>query len=903
MIGRWWQALRHRIEHFRSDSDIEDELSRHFEMEVEERVATGEHLSEARRHARLALGDTKVVIERVRDGEWMTAIEGWGRDIAFGVRNLRKAPVFFFTAVITLALGMGASAAVFSFLYGLVLRPLSTNQPAQLVQLGLTSNADAGYFRNSFVTFRMLEDLRKELTSYEDISGWNVYDLPIENGDGSLRRVDAGLVTGNAFNVVPMRPYLGRLIAPFDDVPSGGSHGWPVVLSYGFWTDRLGRDPQVIGKRLKISGAPATVVGVTPPEFNGLWPGQALKLYLPAQFATVVVRDNVLNDPNHLYFMLAIGRLKRGVSIGSAGAELARLKNHLMSDYVPVRHLHDPIFEGVDTRVSSVRSGVPNYITRTYTKPLYLLQGLAGLVLLLCCTNVGGLMLTRVYSRQREFAVRTALGAPVWRIVRQYLSEAFLIAAAGSILGAILARYGSSFFLPFFRDPMMGEPMQVGPNRAVFFAAAGLAVLTTFFFGLLPAWRAGHADPGKLLKSRSTMGGKRSIAGRTFVPIQAAISLALVALASLLSQSVLTLRSEQTGFDTDHVTIQSSPFYLLKTNGEAKLNLYQRTIDWLDKMPGVRSASVASRTPLTGESVNSSFQALGEGAKSTGIVSLAFNDVGPSYFQTMRVRLLSGRDFSVRERSLKVCILNEAAASLLFKKGNAIEQYVRAWDSKQFPANTACRVIGIASDAKFSDVRQGPPPTVYFPVSLERFDAHIGSLVFLINSDNKRSAAEGFRRALADVAPTVPLVLFVTLREQMDAALGSQELLTLLSSFFGLVSLLLSALGLYGLLSSSVAQRTAEIGLRVAIGGDRRTILNMILREAMGMLGWGVLGGAVVLFVLSRFVGAMLHGVSAFDPITLGAVTLVLTATTVLAALIPAWRASRVDPMLALRAE
>ena len=270
MTGSWWQALRHRIEHFCSDSDMEDELSGHFEMEVEERVATGEHPSEARLRARLALGDTKVAIERVRDGEWMTAIEGWGRDIAFGVRNLRKAPVFFFTAVITLALGMGASTAVFSFLYGLVLRPLPTNKPAQLVQLGLTSNADAGYFRNSFVTFRMLEDLRKELTSYEDISGWNVYDLPIENADGSLRRVDAGLITGNAFNVVPMRPYLGRLIAPFDDVPSGGAHGWPVVLSYGFWTDRLGRDPQVIGKQLKISGAPATVVGVTPPEFNGL---------------------------------------------------------------------------------------------------------------------------------------------------------------------------------------------------------------------------------------------------------------------------------------------------------------------------------------------------------------------------------------------------------------------------------------------------------------------------------------------------------------------------------------------------------------------------------------------------------------------------------------------------------
>ena len=498
----WWQTLCRRIKHFRTDSDLESELGSHLEMEVEERVAAGEHPSEARRRARLALGDTRVAIERVRDAEWITAIEGWGRDIVFACRSLRKTPVFFSTAVFTLALGMAASTAVFSLLYGLVLRPLPTEEPSRLVQLGLSGNADASYVHNSFVTYRMLEDLRKGLTSYVDISGWDVFDVPVEDQDGSFRRIEAGLVTGNAFSVVPMRPYLGRLIAPFDDVQGGGAHGWSVVLSYGFWTDRFSRDPHVIGKQLKVSGALATVVGVMPPEFNGLWPGAALEIYLPAHFVSVVLRPNVLSDPNELYFMLAIGRLKRGVSVASAGAELARLKKPLVTDYIPVQHLHDPIFEGVTTRVSSVRSGVPNYVTRTYTAPLYLMQGLVGLVLLLCCTNVGGLMLTKVYTRQREFAVRTALGAPVWRIVRQYLSEAFIIAAAGSILGVILAWYGSRLFLPFFRDPMMGEPMQIGPNRAIFFASFCLAVLTTFFFGMVPAWRAGRADPGKLLKSR-----------------------------------------------------------------------------------------------------------------------------------------------------------------------------------------------------------------------------------------------------------------------------------------------------------------------------------------------------------------------------------------------------------------
>jgi predicted permease len=902
-MRRWWHALRIRLQHFRSDSDLQSELNSHFDMEVEERIDAGQSSVEARRHARLALGDTRVAIERVRDGEWTTALEGWLRDIAFGARSLRKAPVFFLTAAMTLALGMGASTAVFSFLYGLMLRPIPTIAPSRLVQLGFASTADPMGLHNSFVTLRMLEGLRRELTSYEDISGWDLSDVMISNTDGSVRRTEAGLVTGNAFSVVPMHPYLGRLIGPFDDVPGGTAQGWPVVLSYGFWSDWFGRDPLIIGKQLRISGALATVVGVAPPEFKGLWPGSELKMYLPMQFLTVLWGDDIFRKSDSVYLLTAIGRLKPNGSVASASAELARLNKDLINEYVPLRQQHEPFFETILTRVSSVRSGLPNYITRTYSKPLYLMQGLVGLVLLLCCTNVAGLMLTKVYARQREFAVRTALGAPAWRIVRQYLSEAFLIAFTGSMLGAFLTWYGCSYFLQFFRDPMMGETMQVRPDRTVFVVSACLAIFATFFFGTLPAWRAGNADPGKLLKTRSALRGKRSIAGRTFIPIQAALSLTLVTLAALLSQSIFRLRSEQTGFDTDHVTIQTSPFYLLKTNGEAKLNLYQRMVDRIDQMAGVRSASVTSRTPLTGESVNSTFQASGGSSNSSEAVTLAFNDVGADYFRTMAIRIVSGREFTPKERSLNVCIVNQAAASLLFKNGKALNEYVRASDPKQFPVNTTCRVIGIASDAKFSDVRAGPPPTIYFPVSLERFDAHIGVLVFLINSDNKRSAIDGFRHALSEIAPRVPLVIFVTLREQMDAALGSQELLTLLSSFFGVVSLLLSGLGLYGLLSSSVIQRTSEIGLRLALGGDRLAILGMILKEAAAILGWGILAGAFLLVVLSQFVRAMLHGVSVFDPVTLATVTLILTTVALGAAFIPAWRASRVDPMVALRNE
>jgi ABC-type antimicrobial peptide transport system permease subunit len=696
------------------------------------------------------------------------------------------------------------------------------------MQIGVGSSASNDTGGATFITYRMLAALRRDLTSFSEISGWDSDAALMKDSEGSLRTYPAGLVTGNAFQVISLRPYLGRLIAPFDDVRGGPPNGWPVVLSYSFWQEHYGKDIQIVGKQITIADTQLTVVGVAPPEFRGVWPGTDIKMYFPMQFANVLAKRDVLNLPDSLYGCSAIGRIKPNVSVATANAEISRLRESLFAQFIPAKFQHDPFFEKAYMRVNSARSGLPTYITHTYAKPLYLMQGLVGVVLLLCCVNVGGLMLSKVYSRQREFAVRTALGARVWRLIRQYLTESLVIALAGSALGALLAWRGCDVLLHFFRDPMMGEEMSVHPDRSMLFAAGCLAVLTTLCFGTLPAWRAGHADPGELLKSRTSLAWKRHTAGRAFVPIQVAISLVLVVFASLLSQSIVKLRGERTGFDTDHVTIQTSPLYLLKLNGEAKLTMYQQMVDRLGAMPDVRSAAVTFQTPMTGVKITSRFQAMGDG--------------------------------------------------------------------------TTCRVLGLAEDAKFFDVRQGPPRTIYFPLSMQRVDNY-GALVFLINSGTKATAISAFRKVLSETAPSVPLVLFVTLREQMDAALGSQELITLLSNFFGILALLLSALGLYGLLSASVVQRTGEIGMRVALGADRRQVIRMILGEALQMLGWGMLLGIVILIFTTRFASAMLYGVSAFDPLTLIAVVPLLTGVTVIAALVPALRAATVDPMVAPRAE
>jgi len=832
---------------------------------------------------------------------------GWKRledlfgDLRFGLRMLGKNPVLALVAVLTLALGIGANTAIFTLLYGLVLRSLPAHNAGELVKVGIASRAELEQ-EGEFMTYPMLKTFEKEQASFRELSAWDHNYVLMKDHEGLVQGYDAGLVSGNAFGLLGLQPYRGRLIAPYDDVRGGPSGGWPVVLSYGFWKGFYGGAEDTIGKQITVSDTPLIVVGITPPDFKGVWPGEDLKMYMPLQFADVLAKKDVLEATDDLYGVAVVGRLKPEVMVKQANAEVTQLQEGLFSRFIPDRFRHDPFFAKAYLMVSSARSGLPNYLTHTYTKPLYLMQGLVALVLLVCCVNLGGLMMARVAARQQEFAVRTALGASSQRLVRQALTECFVIAIAGSALGALGAWYGSGLLLHFFRDPMMMEAVSVHPDKTVFWVTALFAVLTTLLFGTLPAWRAARTDPGTLMKTRTNLGGRRQIAGRMLVPIQVALSLVLVVVASLLSESVVKLRTERTGFDLDHVTIQTSPLNILGLKGEPRLNLYQRMVDRLKEMPAVDAAAATSQTPMTGIKITGDFQAVADGPNPPEDTQMAYNDVGPGYFQTMRTRIVEGREFERTDRQLNVCILNQSAAEFFFPHEPALGKYVRNRVSNEFTQKVECQVVGVAEDAKFYDLRQGPPRTIYLPLSKERID-EMGNLVFLIHTPTKAQAIAAFRKTISEIAPTVPLVIFVTLREQMDAALGSQELITLLANFFGLLVLLLSALRLYGLLSASVTQRRGEIGVRVALGATRGMVVRMVLSEALRLLGWGILLGAVGLFFITRFVTAMLHGVSAYDPATLVGVALILVVVTIVAALVPALRAAMLDPIETVRAE
>ncbi len=879
-----WLARRFSwMRHYRADIDLGDELKTHLEMQEEDYAALGISPSEARRRARLRLGSTPAIVENVRDLEFITLLEHAYHDFLFGLRALRKSPVFSLTAILTLGIGIGANTIVFTLLYGLLLRSLPVKDAASLVRIGVASPT-SDPTRASSVPYKLLLELRRQQKSFTDISGWTSGAVTMDTGDGVPRMLSAGLAGGNGFEVLGLNAYLGRLLTPADDVRGGSAGGWPAVLDYGFWKDNFGADPSVLGKQIKLSNSTVTIVGIAPPGFRGLWPGSEVKLYLPFQFLSVLIGKDI-DAPNWLGWCSAIGRLRPEATASQAQAELATYDKPLIHQFIPVE-LQDRLrVRNGYLRVSSARTGLPTFFGQVYSTPLYLMQGLVAIVLLLCCVNVAGLMMSKVHARRQEFALRTAIGAARWRLVSQYLTESLVIALAGAALGAAGAWYGTGYLLPFFRHPMEGAPISIKPDATVI-AVTGL------------------------LKSRTAAGARRRILGRAFIPLQVGLSFALVSVATLLSQSLTRLQTEQTGFDLDHVTIQTAPFNLQNLTPEGRMELYHRMKDRLEQLAGINSASFTLFTPMTSFQATSSFQAVGSGPNPPEDPRMAYNDVGPGYFRTMKTAILQGREFYDTERDRSVCLLNQSAAAYLFPHQRAIGQYVRSTPGATanpagrgvLPQNVICRVIGLAQDAKFANLQDAPPRTVYFPVTLETITG-AGNLVFLMNAPTKAQAIAAYRAAKSDLSPATPFVVFVTLREQMEAALGSQRALSLMSGFFAALALLLSGLGLYGMLSSSVAQRTGEIGVRMALGAKRGGVLRMILSEALVLLAAGLLPGAIALVIAARFVEKMLYGVSAFDPIRLAAITAALAFVAIVASLLPALRAASIDPIQALRAE
>jgi predicted permease len=800
-----------------------------------------------------------------------------------------------------LAIGIGANAAIFTLIDDIMLRSLPVSHPEQLVEIGFRSPAQSDFIHGQSI--RTFEHLREHTAALSDLSlcGGDMMFIPDDRG--TLRSVDGAIVTGNALSLLGVRPFLGRLLAPSDDVAGGPEGGWPAVLDYGFWLANFHGDPAVIGKRIPISSRPAIIVGVTPPSFAGLSIGYRPKFYLPARFASELAPSPNQDPYKHpeKFYGVAIGRLRPGVSLSALNAELAARNPSFMRALIPPAMLASPRFHNAMLSAQSASRGFSD-LAQQYGQPLSLLQGVVLVVLLLCCVNLGGLQLARVQARQHEFAVRTALGAGRGRIVQQCLTESLSLALAGSALAALLAYYSTAALSTFLTPPGSIESTVLRPDARVLIFTTALALIATLLFGLLPAWIAGRTSPDTLLKSKGVQQRGGTLRRRIFVPAQFALALVLVLGAGLFSQTLLHLRSNLAGFEPAHIMEVTTQFQALKKTPTGIAALYRSMTDDLRASAGVQAAAYTWVTPLTGFAPKAIVHSV---AQSHIDHSIAFNEVGDGYFATMGTRLLAGREFTADDHDRSTCIVNEAAGLVLFPHSTAIGETLKATSDERTHINATCRVIGLAEDAHYASLRDPAPPTLYFPAGAATFSegGFTNNLVFMIRADTDAESIAAYRGTLARFAPNTGIMSFLPLRDQVDQSLGSERLIATLTSAFGAIALLLSGIGIFGLLALRVQERTPEFGVRIAVGATRGHLLKIVLGDALRMVAIGSVCGLVLAGIGYLFIRRFLYGASPADIRVALASLFVLIAVAILAAAIPARRAASLDPIQALRAE
>lgn len=882
------------------------ELQEEIESNIAERAAAlvvqGVEPERAAQQARRAFGNTTLARERsveIWQFRWLHSL--WA-DFKFALYQFRKSPGYLITAILTLALGIGANTAIFTVIDDVMLRSLPVEKPKELIGLGYLTPQDKHI---SFVQFwPILDYLKPRLQGVADISGWNGSMVTFPDDQNTLRSIGANLVTGNAFQLLGVKPRLGRLLMPSDDIPGGPIGGWPVVLDYDFWRANFHADPAIIGRQLRITGHSAVIVGVLPPDFHGISIDFPQKIYLPLHFFSALAAtpsEDPFQHPEN-FGLVTIARMKPGTTVDMINAQMETLSPFVMHDLLPQRLRNLPAFQNAHLAAESVASGFSE-IARQYSRPLLLLQGIVLTVLVLCCVNLGGLQMARLQSRQHEFAVRSALGAGRARILQQCLVESLLLALFGAIFAMIIAWFSVGMIAGFFTPPGSGEALLLRPDVHILLLTAAFTLLTTLLFGMLPALVAGRVSLIPVLKSKGINVRRDLLRQRLFIPAQFALALVLVFTAGLFSHTLLRLRNNHAGFRAEHVLEVCAQFQALKKNPEEIMQLYRSITDAMRASPGIQSAAYTWVTPVTGFAPRVKAHNM---ASPHNDHAVTFNDVSDGYFATIGTHLLSGREFLPEDRDRSVCIVNQSAVRLLSSGGVPIGDSLKIETVDRGIQFTAtCRIVGVVEDAHYSSLRDSAPATVYFPACASTVGAggYSNNLVFLIQSARPIDAMDAYRNALGRFAPTTGYSVFLPLEDQVDQSIGTERLIAILSNGFACVALLLSGIGLFGVLAIRVHQRMPEMGVRIAIGATRFHIVYLVLREALSMVSIGTLIGVVLILLSSSFTRRFLYETSPMQGTVVTSAFLVLAGVALLATLLPARRAAALNPTEVLRSE
>jgi predicted permease len=905
---RWWHLKKR-------DADLERELRSDLELEEEEQREHGLSPDEARYTARRAFGNPALIKEQTHEAWGWAPIERLSQDLRYALRQLRRSSGFTFTAVLILALGIGAVTAVFSLIDAVLLKMLPVENPEQLVQFKSispafpTTNSDSPISNAfSYPAFRKMSQQTQVLAGVLAFRRWSGINFEV---DGHSGPAEGQLVSGSYFSLLGVRAIRGRTILPSDESVAGQS---PVaVIGYDYWRSRFALDPNIVGRKVLLNNAPFTIIGVTEPEFYGVQPGARIDVSIPLStmvllnpmFAAAGTPADVLNSPmrNWLWVM---GRLQPGVAKERAAAALEPVFAQLMRDLAdalaaqpgdsPARRQEilafrlqlDPAGQGLAT------------LRQQFSRPLWIVMAVVALLLLITCANLANLLLARAHVREREFAVRLAMGAGKGRLMRQLITESILLGVSGGALGVALAYWGSSSLLALMANGRSPVVLHVHPDLTVLAFALAVSLLTALVFGTIPAWRATDVNPSRGLAqhTRGSAGTDRHQLGKALVVLQVAVSLVLVLGAGLLARSLANLRGFYPGFNRSNVLL----FYVDPTVVGIKdvVPLYEQMLSRVRQIPGVRSASLSVHEPLGASVIDSHVEVQGATAQGADLGRVNIDIIGPDYFATMQTPILRGREFTADDRDgkPKVAVVNQSMARHFFGEADPLGRFVSI---PAYRGDTSwLQIVGEVRDVKVHDLREGSTPMLYVPL----FQAPEGGAAFEIRTAMDPVYAQtAVLGAVKDIDSRLPVYSVRSLSDQLDDSLVEERLVASLSSVFGVLALLLTCVGLYGLLAYTVSRRTSEIGIRMALGAVRGRIAWMILRETLLLVVSGLAIGVPAAVLLSRLLAAQLFGLKPGDPLTFLSASAVMIAVTIMASLVPARRAASLDPMQGLRSE
>ncbi len=833
------------------------------------------------------------------------------QDVRYALRQMRKSPGFTLVAVFTLALGIGANTGIFTLVNAVLLKSLPVPDPEQLFLVRMSDRLA----ENTRFSYPQFQDMRAALPQSASVAAMTwPSDFYANFGNSQSEMAKGQLVSGNYFQTLETYPVLGRLLTVDDDRIVGGS---PVaVISYVCWQRRFARDHNLIGRKIVVNGMPLEIVGVAAPGFFGTRAGTAPEFWLPTTMQSAVHYAQHYSQTEAAEFdkpwipqpdiswLQFIVRVKSPQALPQANAALNQVFRQGLER--TALSLTDPqerqAFLRLGLELEPGGQGLPT-LRRSFSQSLTVLMGTVGLVLLIACANLANLLLARAAAREREIAVRLSIGATRARLARQLLTECVLLAGFGALLGIGVAYWCSAALPKWASSGDTPIPLNLAPDARVLFFSTAVALLTGILFGLAPAVQGTRVEPVHALKAsaRGFAGSGRAGRGwslkQTLVVSQVALSLVLLVGAGLFLRTLRNFSEMNPGFDRAHILTVRLDTHMAGYRQEQLSSLYQRLIERVETIPGVRSASLASCGLAIGCGDSSDIYLPGI-PHTSGETDAQERRVSQHFFDTAGISLVEGRDFATTdsEKSPAVTIVNQTFVREFLKDKDPVGQYF-GYDA----ANVhRFQIVGVVKDARVNDIRESAPPMIYHSIAQDVID--VESLDVRTVADPSQLSSQ-VRQAVRSVDPNLPIGSVTTLAEQVSSNLAQQRLIARLTTIFGALALGLACLGLYGVMSYTVARRTSELGIRLALGSTRSRVLWVVLRESLIVIGAGILVGACLSLAGTRLVGSMLFGLSPHDPLTLAAAATLLLLVSVASGLLPAWRAAHVDPTEALRTE